>query len=137
MKNKQLVCCPFCSKRLIRSWNDTPSGYPDMEYQSCEIHGIVSTYKWNAFFFPSDVRSDEVIEKYPRDEKIKGYEITLSYRSDFEKLLNKEPHNIDWNNQEIYERAIYFKINLWERCKKFANFEQYYISIRKNKKPSQ
>lgn len=136
MKEQQLVCCPYCSKKLERSWNETPSGYPDMEYQSCIQHGVVSTYKWNAFFFPHDVRTDVVIFRYPREEKIKGYEITLSYRSDFEKILNKEPHNIDWENHEIYDRAVYFKINLLKRCKTFVNFEKYYISIKKSKKPS-
>lgn len=130
MQNQRLVCCPFCSKKLTRNWEESHSGIPYGEYQTCEDHHIVSVYNWPAFIKGVDVRTIEVIEKFPREEKISPYEIKYLYPSELDKILMHENHNIDWNNRAIYDRSNNYNRNLKKMYPDFINFEMYYYSLK-------
>jgi hypothetical protein len=65
MQNQRLVCCPFCSKKLTRNWEESHCGIPYNEYQTCVDHHTVSFYSWPAFIKSVDVRTIDVIKMYP------------------------------------------------------------------------
>ena len=134
MHNQRLVCCPCCSKKLTRSWDEMPSQIPSEEYQTCSIHGIVSTYSWPPSIKGVDVRTKEVIKEFAREEKISPDEIKLLYGKEFEKILKYESHNIDWNHPAIYEKCKSYNKNLKKTHSKFINFEIYYQSLHEGKK---
>lgn len=130
MQNQRLVCCLFCSKKLTRNWEESHCGIPYNEYQTCEDHHTVSVYSWPAFIKSVDVRTIDVIEKFPREEKISPDEIKYLYSSELDKILMHECHNIDWNNQAIYDRSNDYNRNIKKMYPNLINFEMYYYSLK-------
>lgn len=134
MHNKKLVCCPFCSKKLTRSWDENPSQIPSEEYQSCEEHTIVSTYSWPPSVKSVDVRTEDVMKLFPREEQISPEEIGFLYRYELDKMLKYESHNIDWNHTAIYEKCKAHHIDLNKTHSSFINFKIYYRLLKQGVK---
>jgi len=134
MQNKRVVCCPFCSKKLTRSWEETASQIPSEEYQSCEEHNIVSTYSWPPSVKSVDVRTEDVMKLFPREEQISPEEIGFLYRYELDKMLKHESHNINWNNSAIYEKCKAHHIDLNKTHFSFINFEIYYRLLKQGAK---
>lgn len=134
MYQTRLVCCPYCSKELTRSWNETPSQIPTEEYQTCSLHGVIFTYSWPPSIKEVDVRTKDVIKLFPREKKISPDEIKFLYGLELDKILKYESHNIDWNNKAIYEKCKSYNKNLKKTHSKFINFEMYYQSLHEGRK---
>lgn len=138
MENKYLLCCPYCSGKLTKSWNETASYRPDYEYQTCNIHGLVSTYSWGVVRTPIDIRKASVIKKSPIKYKLSYDQIKHIVRTDFNKLLKKEPQSLDWNDERVYIKLT----NYYKGVKKYSKYKKYmdadlalkYFNIDINKK---
>lgn len=121
MENKYLICCPHCSGKLTKSWDDGPSYMPSKEFQTCEEHGIVSTYSWGIVRTPVDVRKPEVIKKFPRQYKLSYEQIKYLVRIDLEKIIKEEPQCLEWNDERLYIKlSSYYKAD-----KKYKKYKKY------------